>query len=143
MVVPNFVEQALRGEDLVVHGDGLQSRCFCHVQDVVQALIRLVDAGSCFGQIFNVGSTEEISICELAEQVVARSGSSSRIRLIPYHEAYGDGFEDMRRRIPSLERIQNAIQWSPSRSIGGIIDDVIADVKSRLTGDAGGISAVL
>jgi len=142
MVVPNFVEQALSGEDLVVHGDGLQSRCFCHVQDVVQALIRLVDAGNCFGQIFNVGSMEEISIRELAEQVVARSGSSSQIRLIPYHEAYGDGFEDMRRRIPSLDRIQNAINWSPSRSIGGIIDDVIADVKSRLAGDAGDDSAL-
>jgi len=138
MVVPNFVEQALKGEDLVVHGDGLQSRCFCHVQDVVQALIRLVDAGDCFGQIFNVGSTEEISISELAEQVVRRSGSSSRIRLIPYHEAYGEGFEDMKRRIPSLDRIQNAIQWSPSRSIEAIIDDVIADVKSRMAGNADG-----
>lgn len=136
MVVPRFVEQAIKGDDLIVHGDGQQSRCFCHVQDVVQALISLVDAGDCFGQVFNVGSIEEISILELATEIIKRVGSSSEIRLIPYSEAYGEGFEDMRRRIPSLDRIQKAIDWSPTHSIGAIIDDVVADVKSRLTGGA-------
>lgn len=136
MVVPNFVERALQGEDLIVHGDGQQSRCFCHVQDVVQALIKLVDVGSCFGQVFNVGSTEEISILGLAEQIIEQTGSDSQLRLIPYSEAYGEGFEDMRRRIPSLGRIQKAIGWSPSHSITGIIEDVVSDVKSRLTGGA-------
>lgn len=136
MVVPNFVERALKGEDLIVHGDGQQSRCFCHVQDVVQALIKLVDAGSCFGQVFNVGSTEEISIQALAEQIIEQTGSDSQLRLIPYSEAYGEGFEDMRRRIPSLGRIHKAIGWSPSHSISEIIQDVVSDVKSRLTGGA-------
>lgn len=136
MVVPNFVERALKGEELIVHGDGQQSRCFCHVQDVVQALIKLVDAGSCFGQVFNVGSTEEISIQTLAEQIIEQTGSDSQLRLIPYSEAYGEGFEDMRRRIPSLSRIHKAIGWSPSHSISEIIEDVVSDVKPRLTGDA-------
>jgi len=136
MVVPNFVERALKGEELIVHGDGQQSRCFCHVQDVVQALIKLVDAGSCFGQVFNVGSTEEISIQALAEQIIEQTGSDSQLRLIPYSEAYGEGFEDMRRRIPSLGRIHKAIGWSPSHSISEIIQDVVSDVKSRLTGGA-------
>ena len=136
MVVPNFVEQALKGEELIVHGDGQQSRCFCHVQDVVQALIKLVDAGSCFGQVFNVGSTEEISIQTLAEQIIEQTGSDSQLRLIPYSEAYGEGFEDMRRRIPSLSRIHKAIGWSPSHSISEIIEDVVSDVKPRLTGGA-------
>lgn len=136
MVLPSFVERALKGEDLIVHGDGLQSRCFCHVQDVVQALISLVDTGSCFGRVFNVGSTEEISILGLAESIIEQTGSRSQVRLIPYSEAYGEGFEDMRRRIPSLSRIQKAIGWSPSHSIREIIDDVVSDVKSRLTGGA-------
>lgn len=136
MVVPNFVERALKGEDLIVHGDGQQSRCFCHVQDVVQALIKLVDAGSCFGQVFNVGSTEEISIQALAEQIIEQTSSDSQLRLIPYSEAYGEGFEDMRRRIPSLNRIHKAIGWSPSHSVSEIIQDVVSDVKSRLTGGA-------
>jgi UDP-glucose 4-epimerase len=136
MVVPRFVEQAIKGEDLVVHGDGEQSRCFCHVQDVVQALISLVDAGNCFGSIYNVGSTEEISIRALAEQIVRQTGSSSQIRLIPYSEAYGEGFEDMRRRIPSIDRIQNAVNWTPSHSMSEIIDDVVEEVKSRLSGGA-------
>ena len=136
MVVPNFVERALKGEELIVHGDGQQSRCFCHVQDVVQALIKLVDAGSCFGQVFNVGSTEEISIQTLAEQIIEQTGSDSQLRLIPYSEAYGEGFEDMRRRIPSLSRIHKAIGWSPSHSISEIIEDVVSDVKPRLTGGA-------
>ena len=136
MVVPRFVEQALKGEDLVVHGDGEQSRCFCHVQDVVQALISLVDAGNCFGNIFNVGSTEEISIRQLAEKIVEQTGSDSQIRLIPYSEAYGEGFEDMRRRIPSIDRIQKAVNWTPTYSMSEVIDDVVAEVKSRLSGGA-------
>lgn len=131
MVVPRFVERALRGETLDVYGDGNQSRCFCHVHDVVQALIKLIEAGNGFGQIFNVGSTEELSIRQLAELIVRRLGSSSEIRSIPYSEAYGDGFEDMRRRIPSLERIRKAINWTPTLSMNDIIDDVAADIRNE------------
>jgi UDP-glucose 4-epimerase len=132
MVVPRFVEQALRGETLEVHGDGNQSRCFCHVYDVVQALIKLLDAGTCFGQIYNVGNTEELTIRELAELIVSRLKSNSTIRTIPYSEAYGDGFEDMRRRVPSLERISQAIGWAPTLTMNDIIDDVAADLKAEM-----------
>lgn len=129
MVVPRFVEQALRGDKLEVHGDGSQSRCFGHVYDVVQALISLVDSGQCFGQIFNVGSTEEISIRELAEHVILRLDSPSEIEFIPYEQAYGPGFEDMQRRVPSIDLIQKTIGWAPTRSINEIIDDVAAGIR--------------
>jgi UDP-glucose 4-epimerase len=131
MVVPNFVERALRGEILDVHGDGEQSRCFCHVYDVVQALIKLIDAGNCFGQIYNVGNTEELSIRQLANLIISRLGSSSEIRTIPYSEAYGAGFEDMRRRVPSIERIQQAVGWAPTLTMNDIIDDVADDIRSQ------------
>jgi UDP-glucose 4-epimerase len=131
MVVPNFVERALRGQTIDVHGDGNQSRCFCHVYDVVQALINLIDAGDCFGQIFNVGSTEELTIRQLAELIVSRLNSSSTIRTIPYSEAYGDGFEDMRRRVPSIDRIRKAIDWSPTLTMNDVIDDVAADLRAE------------
>jgi len=131
MVVPRFVEQAMKGEELLVHGDGTQSRCFCHVYDVVQALISLVDSGKGFGQIFNVGSTEEISIRELAELILMRLDSRSSLRLIPYSEAYGEGFEDMQRRVPCLDRIQQAIGWAPTHSIAEIIDDVASELRGQ------------
>ncbi len=131
MVVPNFVERALAGEDLEVHGDGDQSRCFCHVFDVVRALIQLVDHGQCFGQVFNVGSTEELSIRQLADRVVARLKSSSTVRVIPYKQVYGDGFEDMRRRVPSIDKIRSTIGWQPTLDMNSIIDDVAADIRSR------------
>jgi UDP-glucose 4-epimerase len=131
MVVPRFVERALRGDDLEVHGDGSQSRCFGHVYDVIQALISLVDSGQCFGQIFNVGSTEEITIRELAEHIIMRLDSPSEIRFVPYEEAYGEGFEDMQRRVPSIERIRTAIGWAPTMSINEIIDDVAAAIRGE------------
>lgn len=131
MVVPNFVERALRGEDLEVHGDGEQSRCFCHVYDVVRALIQLVDHGQCFGQVFNVGSTEELTIRQLADRVVARLKSPSTVRVIPYKQVYGDGFEDMRRRVPSIDKIRSTIGWEPTLNMDAIIDDVAADLRSR------------
>lgn len=131
MVVPNFVERALRGDDLEVHGDGDQSRCFCHVFDVVRALIQLVDHGQCFGQVFNVGSTEELTIRQLADRVVARLKSPSTVRVIPYKQVYGDGFEDMRRRVPSIDKIRSTIGWEPTLNMDAIIDDVAADIRSR------------
>ncbi len=135
MVVPRFVEQALAGEDLVVHGDGTQSRCFCHVYDVVQALIKLVDCGQAWGTIFNVGSTEEISIRKLAELIIERLESPSQIRTIPYSEAYGEGFEDMQRRVPSIDRIGQAVGWAPTLTINDVIDDVAAEFREGRLGD--------
>ncbi len=131
MVVPNFVERALNGADLEVHGDGEQSRCFCHVADVVRALIQLVDHGHCFGQVFNVGCTEELSIRQLAERVVTRLASTSQVKSVPYMEVYGDGFEDMRRRVPSIDKIRATIGWTPTLNMDAIIDDVAADIRSR------------
>lgn len=131
MVVPRFVERALKGEELEVHGDGQQSRCFCHVYDVVQALIGLMESGRCFGQIFNVGSTEELTIRELAEHIILRLDSSSKVRLIPYREAYGEGFEDMQRRVPCIDRISSAIGWKPALTINDIIDDVAAGIRQH------------
>ena len=130
MVVPRFVEQALRNDKLEVHGDGSQSRCFCHVHDVVQALIKLVDSGSTCGQIYNVGSTEEISILQLAELIIERLQSSSKVELVPYDKAYGEGFEDMQRRVPSIDRINETVGWQPSRTINDIIDDVASELRS-------------
>lgn len=129
MVVPRFVEQALRNDKLEVYGDGTQSRCFCHVQDVVQGLISLVDSEATCGQIFNIGSTEEISIQELAELIISRLQSSSTVQLIPYDKAYGEGFEDMQRRVPSIDRIHQTVGWQPTRTINDIIDDVAAELR--------------
>jgi UDP-glucose 4-epimerase len=129
MVVPRFVEQALRNDKLEVHGDGTQSRCFCHVHDVVQGLISLVDSEETCGQIFNIGSTEEISIQKLAELIISRLQSSSTVQLIPYDKAYGEGFEDMQRRVPSIERIHQTVGWQPTRTINDIIDDVAAELR--------------
>ncbi len=136
MVVPNFVQRALRGEDLEVHGDGQQSRCFCHVYDVVRALILLANQKSnCLGQIYNVGSTEELSIRQLAELIIRETGSESKLRVIPYQAVYGDGFEDMRRRVPSIQKIQEAVGWTPSLSIQDIIQDVASDLRVQMAND--------
>ncbi len=125
MVLPSFVRRALANEPLHVYGSGDQTRCFCHVLDVVDAVVRLMACPAAVGRIFNVGSTEEVSIGELARQVVHLTGSQSEIRVVPYEDAYGtDGFEDMERRLPSLERIRETIGWEPTRSLEQIIVDV-------------------
>lgn len=132
MVLPFFVARALAGEPLVVHGDGLQTRCFCHVADVVAALEALMGHDAACGQVFNIGSTDEISILDLARRVVALTGSASRIDVVPYEQVYGaDGFEDMRRRVPCLDKIRAAVGWAPARSLDDIIRDVAADVAAR------------
>ena len=126
MVVPNFVERALAGKPLEVHGDGTQTRCFCHVADSIRALEGLMDAPHS-GEIFNVGSQERISILELAERVRALTGSSSEIVFVPYGEVYGQGIEDMLHRIPALEKIAGAIGWRPSLGLDRILADVIEE----------------
>ncbi len=124
MVVPNFVRQALAGEPLQVHGDGAQSRCFCHVSDVVRGLTGLMNCAPARGQVINLGATEEITILELARRVVAQTGSRSEIRPIAYDEVFGEGFEDMQRRVPSIAKAMRLIHWQPQHSLRDIIADV-------------------
>jgi UDP-glucose 4-epimerase len=131
MVIPNFVRQALAGEPLTVFGDGQQTRCFAYVGDVVPALITLMDRHDIAGDIFNVGSTERVSIEALAQRVIARTGSASVIRRVPYDEAYGEGYEDMRHRAPDLRKIRAAIGYAPKTSLDQILDAVINDMRAR------------
>jgi nucleoside-diphosphate-sugar epimerase len=131
MVIPRLVEQALAGEALTVHGDGRQSRCFCHVADVVSALVELLDEPAAVGEVFNVGSTEEISIFDLARRIVGATRSSASIKLVPYQQVFEPGFEDMRRRVPDITRIGNLIGWRPSRTLDQVIEEVVAE-KGRL-----------
>ena len=134
MVVPRFVNQALRGEPVTVFGDGAQSRCFCHVSDVVRALPSLLDHPSTVsGQIYNIGSDQEVTIGELAHQVVERADSASSIRYIPYDQAYAAGFADMRRRVPNISKIGAAIGWTPTILLPEILDDMIEYERVRLT----------
>jgi UDP-glucose 4-epimerase len=133
MVVPRFVRQAIQNEPITVYGDGEQSRCFCHVYDTVRAVELLLDRPeSTAGEIYNIGSNHEVSINELANQVIKRSGSSSTLSLIPYSEAYAPGFEDMRRRVPDTTKIRQAIGWQASHTLNEILDDVIAYERQRL-----------
>jgi UDP-glucose 4-epimerase len=131
MVIPNFVAQALRGMPITVHGDGTQTRCFCHVKDVVPALVELLMNPKAYGKVFNVGSNSEISIKELAEQILKKTSSKSEIKYIPYDEAYPAGFEDMQRRIPNLARIASLIGFRPTRSLDDIVTDVIEELLKR------------
>ncbi len=132
MVVPNFVKSAVRNEPLMVHGDGEQSRCFGHVSDVVEALSKILETPACFGQVTNIGNDEEITIKKLAEKAIEMTGSKSEIRYIPYEEAYGEGFEDMRRRVPSLEKAKRLIGYQPTRTLDEIINDVAEQFREEL-----------
>ncbi len=130
MVVPTFVRQGLRDEPITVFGDGEQRRCFCHVKDVVRALADLMEQDDLFGQVFNIGSTEEVTIMELAERVKTQSTSASKIVTIPYDEAYEEGFEDMLRRVPDVSRIEHAIGWKRTHDLDEILSDVIVGLQS-------------
>ncbi len=126
MVIPNFVQAALAGTPLEIHGDGSQTRTFCHVQDTVRALTGLVEAPQTDGQIYNVGSPDRISIIELAERVRERTGSASELMPVPYDQVYGLGIEDTLHRVPSIEKVGAAIGWAPTRMLDDILGDVIA-----------------
>ncbi len=132
MVVPNFVKSAVRGEPLIVHGDGGQSRCFGHVSDVVEGLTKVIETPACFGQVINIGNAEEVTIKQLAERAIALTGSSSEIKYIPYSEAYGEGFEDMRRRVPSLEKAKRLVGYQPTKTLDEIINDVAEQFRDEL-----------
>jgi UDP-glucose 4-epimerase len=131
MVIPNFVRQALAGHPITVFGDGTQSRSFTDVQDVVRALVQLVQQSSAVGQVFNIGNTEEITMRELAERIRTMTGSQSDIVLIPYDQAYEAGFEDMPRRLPDLGKIREAIGYEPTMKIDQILARVIEHFRSR------------
>jgi len=136
MVVPNFVRAALLGRPVRVFGDGKQSRCFTYVGDVVPALMELMARPEVNGEIYNIGSRARISIEELAKMVIARTGSSSAIEFVPYDQAYGEGYEDMRHREPSLEKLNKAIGYVPKTTLEETLDAVIANIKPQLAAEA-------
>ncbi len=131
MVLPRFVGWALRNEPLQVFGDGQQSRCFCNVRDVVDAIHRLSQCPEAVGEVFNIGNNEEITILELAKRVIARTGSHSEIQLVPYEQAYKPGFEDMRRRVPDIRKIKRYVGWEPTTGLDQTIDQIVAYMREH------------
>ena len=129
MVLPRFVQQALNNEDITIYDDGSQSRVFCHVDDAVRAVLALVKDDSTIGDYFNVGGLGEVTIKELAERIVSRTGSTSKLVSIPFDQAYGVGFEDMQRRVPDISKVQAKMGWSPEHNLDSIIDSVAAHLK--------------
>jgi len=136
MVVPTFARQALRGDPITVHGDGQQQRSFCHVADTVAALLALIETPEAAGNVFNVGAPNEITMEQLAKEIMVRADSTSELRFIPYEQAYGEGFEDMERRVPDIGRIRRLTGWSPTRSLDDILSDVIAYERRRVEAPA-------
>jgi UDP-glucose 4-epimerase len=130
MVIPNFVTQALAERPITVYGDGTQRRCFCHVADVVRALADLMERDDVYGEVFNIGSSEETEIGQLAHRVLEATGSSSEVTLVPYDVAYEEGFEDMQRRIPDTTKIRERIGWEPTKSLDQILADVIDEHRA-------------
>ncbi len=131
MVVPRFVRQALHEEPITIYGDGEQSRCFADVADVTEAVVRLAEHPGAIGEVFNVGTVEEVTVHGLAERVLALTGSSSPIRYVPYDEAYAPGFEDMRRRVPDLNKIRTLIGYKPRYSLDDTLRRVIEYEKTN------------
>ena len=135
MVLPTFVRQALRNQPITVYGDGKQARCFCHVADVVEALANLMRAPGARGEVVNIGTDDELSIAQLAQRVKQLLKSDSAIRYVPYDEAYTDGFEDMARRVPSLEKARQLIGYAPRRSLDDCIRDTAEFEKQQIATD--------
>jgi UDP-glucose 4-epimerase len=138
MVVPRFVRQALSGAPVTVYGDGSQTRCFAHVHDTVEAILRLLDSEPAQGRVLNIGSDREISIYELAQRVIARAESTSEIRFIPYDVAYDEGFEELGRRKPDTTALRKLTGWEPHRTVDDAIDDVILYERALLNAEAAG-----
>jgi nucleoside-diphosphate-sugar epimerase len=133
MVIPRFVERALRGDAIEIYGDGEQTRCFCHVHDTIRALRDLMtDLNRTSGQVFNVGANNQISILGLAERIKQLVGSDSPTMHTPFDQVYGTGIEDMLHRVPCIEKVRDTIGWVPQRTLEDILDDVIADVGARI-----------
>jgi UDP-glucose 4-epimerase len=124
MVVPRFVQAALKNEPLTIYGDGTQSRVFCHVVDAVQAIVTMAANEATIGDVYNVGGTGEVTIKQLAEKVIALTGSKSEITYTAYTDAYPAGFEDIQRRVPDISKVKNAIGWAPTKDLNQIISDI-------------------
>jgi UDP-glucose 4-epimerase len=129
MVVPRFIQAALKNEDIVIYDDGSQSRVFCHVEDAVRAVLTLADTDSTIGDYFNVGGTGEVTVKQLAEKIIERTGSKSTLKHIAYTDAYPAGFEDMQRRVPDITKIEKTINWQPTHTLDSIIDSVAASLR--------------
>jgi UDP-glucose 4-epimerase len=129
MVVPRFVKSALTQEPITIYGDGKQTRCFAHVYDVIDAVIAIAFAENTIGKVINIGNDVEISINDLAQKIIAETDSKSEIVFVPYEEAYGDGFEDMERRVPNIELINKLVGWKPQRNLSTIIADISVEMK--------------
>jgi len=128
MVVPRFIKAALANEPITIYGNGLQTRCFAHVHDVVEAVVALAFERNAIGKVINIGNNFEISIRDLATKIISQTGSQSKIVYIPYSEAYGEGFEDMERRVPNLELVKDLVSWIPSRDLTTMIADITAEM---------------
>ncbi len=139
MVLPRFVQAALAGKPIRVYGDGEQSRCFGNVYDVVEAIYGLSETPAAIGQVVNIGSQEEVSILQLAQRVKQRAGSESEIVFVPYDEAYGSGFEDFRRRVPSISKVQSMIEWEPITQLDDTIDQIIHYYREKMN-DGGNLT---
>jgi UDP-glucose 4-epimerase len=124
MVVPRFVQFALNNEPITIYGNGEQTRCFGHVLDAVEAVVRIAFADNTIGKVINIGNDYEISINDLAKKVIEQTNSKSEIVYVPYEEAYGDGFEDMERRVPNIELIKSLVGWEPKRDLSSMISDI-------------------
>ena len=129
MVVPRFIHSAINNDPITIYGDGTQSRVFCHVQDAVKAILTLAETDSAIGQVFNVGGVGETTIKELADRIIQRTNSNSKVTYTPYDAAYPAGYEDMQRRVPDISKINSSIGWKPLHTLDSIIDDVVLEMK--------------
>jgi UDP-glucose 4-epimerase len=132
MVVPRFVSAALHDEPIIIYGDGKQTRCFAHVYDVVDAVLAVAFSDRTIGKVINIGNNFEISILDLAHKVIQETNSRSKIQFMPYSEAYGEGFEDMERRVPNIELIESLVGWKPTRNLSTIISDIAQEMRKLL-----------
>jgi UDP-glucose 4-epimerase len=137
MVIPNFVQQALTGQDITVYGDGTQTRCFTHVSDVIEALIAVAEHPQAVGEVYNIGSDHEISMLELAERIKSLTESASNIVFVPYDEAYEEGFEDMMRRVPDISKIRALIGYKPKVDLDGMLANIIEYHREKMVGELG------
>lgn len=131
MVVPRFIQSALNNEPLAIYGTGKQTRCFCYVADLIEAIIRLMSCPQAAGQIFNIGTTQEISIESLADKIIKMTGSKSKKQFVPYEAAYGRPIEDMMRRVPSLERIKETVGWEPQTSLDEALEAIAESIRQN------------
>jgi len=132
MVVPRFIHSALRNEPITIYGSGNQTRCFAHIYDVIDAVVAVAFASNTIGKVINIGNDFEISINRLAQKIITETNSKSEIVFVPYQEAYGAGFEDMERRVPSIDLINELVAWKPKRDLAMMIADIASDMQKRI-----------